>query len=87
MFYGKADVGNLLKGKDVNNFCSSYSENKEWDSPDLVSSEEFYNIAKRVFEADGREILDATLDGDCNVFEKVDYKHLFINRNSEAGSK
>jgi hypothetical protein len=36
-----------------------------------------YSKARLAFEADGRTILDATLDGACPVFEKVEYAKLF----------
>ncbi len=77
-FQGKPNEAKFLKGKDNNHFCSSYFSNKEWDNPDLANSEKSYQIANNVFESEGRQILDATLDGACNVFEKVDYKKVFF---------
>lgn len=47
-----------------------------WQLPDLERSEEAYRIAKEVYEADGREILDATFNGKLDVFPKIDYRSL-----------
>jgi len=76
-FQGEPNETRFLKGKDNNHFCSTYFANKEWDNPDLENSEKSYQIARKVFENDERNILDATLNGACNVFTKVDYKNVF----------
>lgn len=49
-----------------------------WQLPDLRRSELAYAQARRAYEADGRQILDATLDGACTAFEKANYKELFF---------
>ena len=51
----------------------------KWQLPDLLRSEIDFEIARKAFEQDGREIVDATIDGNCHVFEKVDYLSLFGN--------
>ena len=33
----------------------------------------FYTFARKEYEKAGRKIIDATLDGKCQVFEKADY--------------
>ena len=43
-----------------------------WQLPDLEASERSYRIAKAVFEADGRRIIDATVNGGPQVFTKAD---------------
>lgn len=59
--------------KDVNHFHPNYfPRGSKWETPDLVSSEYFYNVAKRVFEQNGRQIIDCTIDGKCEIFEKGD---------------
>ena len=45
--------------------------------PDLLRSEIDFQLARDAFERDGRQILDATIDGKCTIFEKVDYSSLF----------
>jgi len=41
-----------------------------WELPDLHRSELAYALARDAFAADGREIIDATVDGACSVFRK-----------------
>ncbi|MEA3544823.1 MAG: hypothetical protein U9R69_06330 [Thermodesulfobacteriota bacterium] len=63
-----------LQGGDPNHFDSSYfGFGVPWQLPDLEGSERAYKNSKRVFEADGRLVLDATVDGKLQVFEKIDY--------------
>jgi hypothetical protein len=45
--------------------------------PDLLRSEIEYRLAREAFEADGREIYDATIEGKCSIFKKVDYLSCF----------
>jgi hypothetical protein len=45
----------------------------KWQLPDLVRSELAYGLARRAFERDGRRVLDATVGGKCQIFEKVDF--------------
>jgi hypothetical protein len=66
-----------LSGPDPNHFSPDYFSGQSWDNPDLAQSEESYRQAKAVFEAEGRRILDATLNGACTVFQKVDYQSHF----------
>jgi len=47
-----------------------------WQLPDLDTSELSYELARNVFAADGREIVDATVDGKLDVFRKVSYESL-----------
>lgn len=68
-----------LDGPDPNHFSPAYFGNgQDWNNPDLVHSEESYRIARAEFEAVGRRILDATVGGACTIFEKADYKDLFL---------
>lgn len=79
-YEGRANESKFLKGDDPNHFCSTYFANQEWDNPDLIKSEESYRAAREVFELDGRRILDATLNGSCEIFEKIDYKEIFTKK-------
>ncbi|MBA7542987.1 hypothetical protein ES705_35312 [subsurface metagenome] len=49
----------------------------KWQLPDLLRSELAYAIARKAFEKDGRVIRDATVEGQLDVFEKVDFTSLF----------
>jgi hypothetical protein len=71
-FDGRPNESRVLAGPDTNHFDPGYfGHGQRWDNPDLARSEESFRIARDVFEADGRRILDATLDGACTVFPKI----------------
>lgn len=77
-YSGNPNEAKLLRGSDPNHFCSDYfGGGQMWDNPDLEHSEESFRIARQEFEKDGRRILDATVDGACTIFEKIDYKKYF----------
>lgn len=64
--------------EDKNHFHPDYfPKGMKWQLPDLYRSELAYAIARQNFEAQGRRVLDATVGGKCEVFEKVDYNQLF----------
>jgi hypothetical protein len=57
---------------DADHFHPDYfPKGVRWQLPDLLRSEQAYRLALRAFEADGRRVVDATLDGRCNVFPKL----------------
>lgn len=77
-YVGQPNEDRQLDGADPNHFCSEYfGGGQRWDNPDLKRSEESYRIARAEFEKDGRRILDATLGGACDIFEKIDYRNFF----------
>jgi FkbM family methyltransferase len=64
-----------LSGEDPNHFDPNYfGHGVPWQLPDLEGSERAYQRAKKVFEADGRRILDATVEGELQIFEKISYQ-------------
>ncbi|HWR66605.1 MAG TPA: hypothetical protein VN364_10835, partial [Bellilinea sp.] len=64
--------------EDANHFAPNYfPKGVKWQLPDLLRSELAYTLARKAFEQDGRRILDATVGGKCEVFEKVDFETLF----------
>jgi hypothetical protein len=64
--------------KDQSHFHSNYfPKGYKWQLPDLMRSEIEYQLAKDKFEENGREIIDATIDGKCQVFRKIPYQSLF----------
>ncbi len=76
-YEGEPNESKLMLKDDSNHFCSNYfGHGQSWDNPDLDHSEESYRIAKRVYEEDGRQIIDATVDGACNIFDKRDYSNV-----------
>lgn len=77
-YEGKPNEARVMQGADSNHFTDNYfGYGQKWDNPDLKKSEESYRIARQEFEADDREILDATVDGKCTIFKKVNYKKIF----------
>ena len=50
---------------------SYFPKGIKWQLPDLTRSEVAYARARAAFEADGRRIIDATIDGACTIFEKA----------------
>lgn len=77
-YNGKPNEESKMEGNDPNHFHKDYfADGVKWDNPDLFNSEESYRIANEVFQGDGRNIIDATLNGRCNVFQKRSYKDIF----------
>ncbi|MHC4365321.1 MAG: glycosyltransferase [Planctomycetota bacterium] len=69
----------VSEGVDENHFHPDYfGKGVRWNLPDLEKSEIAYRLAKQAFEADGRRIIDATVDGHLTVFPKADYKEIFF---------
>lgn len=77
-YQGKPNEENILHGPDPNHFSPDYfGGGQRWDNPDLQKSEESYRIACIEFEKAGRKIIDATVGGACQIFEKQDYRKIF----------
>jgi len=65
-------------GDDPNHFAPNYfGKGFKWQLPDLESSEKSFELAHQAFEKAGRQILDATIGGQLNIFPKVNYMDLF----------
>lgn len=63
---------------DPNHFHPNYfPRGSRWQYPDLKRSEHAYALARDAFSKAGGRVLDATLGGDCRVFEKVSYDRFF----------
>jgi hypothetical protein len=68
--------------EDPDHFHPGYfAKGTRWQLPDLRTSEYAYRMAKEAFEADGRVIFDATIDGALNIFPKITYQSLFSKSN------
>jgi glycosyltransferase involved in cell wall biosynthesis len=75
---GPANKEVISDRDDQNHFHPHYfGKGVRWNLPDLAKSEVAYNLAKQTFEADGRRIVDATVDGHLTIFPKADYKQVF----------
>lgn len=74
---GDANREVVSEGTDPNHFHPDYfGKGVRWQLPDLETSEIAYRLARQAFEADGREILDATVGGKLKVFPKVEYEEV-----------
>jgi len=75
---GKPNTTVVSQGDDPNHFDPKYfGKGFRWQLPDLDTSEIAYAAARRAYEQDGREVLDATIGGKLQVFKKVTYDSLF----------
>jgi hypothetical protein len=75
---GKANTTIVSQGDDPNHFDPRYfGKGFRWQLPDFEMSEIGYRLARRAYEAAGREVLDATIGGKLTIFKKVDYLSLF----------
>lgn len=77
-FQGGPNDASVLIGPDPNHFVESYFEGCVWNNPDLSQSEEAYRIARHTYEADGRAIIDCTIDGACTVFDKRSLEEVLL---------
>lgn len=66
-----------------NHFSPDYFKNQEWHLADLSQSEKYYRIARSTYENAGRTIIDATLNGRLQIFDKVHYTDVFLNLTQE----
>ena len=68
----------VSQGPDQDHFSPDYfGKGFRWQLPDLERSERAYRMARRAYEHDRREVLDATAGGNLMVFRKVDFETLF----------
>jgi len=78
---GKPNETVVSEGDDPDHFHPNYfGKGFRWQLPDLDTSEVGYRMAREAFEADGRQVLDATIGGKLSVFPKVDYFGLFSHQ-------
>ncbi len=84
---GEANKTVTSQGDDPNHFAPNYfGKGYKWQLPDLETSERAYGMARTAFEANGRQVLDATVGGKLSVFPKVNYASLF-NQNRTNGKE
>lgn len=75
---GKPNTTIISQGDDPNHFNAQYfGKGFRWQLPDLDTSEVGYWMAKQAYDDAGRKVLDATVGGKLQVFEKVGYEGLF----------
>jgi hypothetical protein len=76
------------EGADQNHFDPDYFADGElWGLPDLAGSERDYRRARVAFQKAGRQVLDATVGGKLDVFDKISLEQLrvLVRRVNDAG--
>jgi len=75
---GKPNTTVVSHGDDPNHFNPGYfGKGFRWQLPDLETSEIGYRLARDAFQADGRQVIDATVGGKLTIFPKISYTSLF----------
>lgn len=75
---GKPNTTIVSQGDDPNHFNPGYfGKGFRWQLPDLETSERGYALARKTYEAAGRQVVDATVGGNLRIFPRVDYESLF----------
>ena len=76
----KVDGAHILSmGDDPNHFHPDYfGKGKIWKDPKLDRVLANYQLAKLMYEADGRRIVNATPGGKLELFDRVPYDELFV---------
>jgi hypothetical protein len=69
-FDGKPNEKRIMTGDDPNHFDPTYFKGQEWNNPDLAKSGNYYGVAREVFEAAGRRIINLTEGSALDVFER-----------------
>lgn len=69
---GPANKTVISGEKDESHFDPNYfAGGVKWQLPDLFQSEVSYVMAKNIYEADGRSIINATHEGKLEIFERA----------------
>lgn len=75
---GKPNTTIVSQGDDKDHFHAGYfGKGFRWQLPDLDTSEQGYRLARRAYEAAGRQVIDATVGGKLTIFPKASYDELF----------
>lgn len=71
-FVTKGPANKTVDGgsKDESHFDPRYFSNVKWQLPDLFESEVSYTRAKNIYEAHGRKVVNCTVGGKLEVFER-----------------
>jgi hypothetical protein len=68
----------LSQSNDPNHFNPAYfGKGYRWHDPMVERMEQAFRRAREVYQGDGRKILNATVGGKLEVFDRVDYGSLF----------
>lgn len=88
--FAEKGVGNaavIAQGPDQNHFSPNYfGPGVVWQLPDYVVMEQGYAQMKKLFEQDGRKVVDATVGGKLQVFPKVSFEE-YLNASKYKNKK
>ncbi len=73
---GKPNELQTMHGEDVNHFDPNYFKGQKWQLADLDASEISYFMARLFYEKHGRRIIDSTIDGKLDIFEKIPFEEV-----------
>ncbi len=80
---GNPRVIATTQGSDPNHFDPNYfGHGSKWAWPALQMNDHSYRLARHAYESDGRRIIDCTVNGACEVFEKGEFATEATNRPS-----
>lgn len=68
---GSPNQEQILVGPDINHFHPDYFSGQKWHLADLEGNEVSYQMAKYFFRKDNRSILDATVNGKLQIFDRI----------------
>ena len=68
-YEGRPNEQRVMDGNDPNHFHPDYFKGKNWNNPDLARSEHAYKLARAIYEAHGRRIINLTPNTQENVLE------------------
>jgi hypothetical protein len=72
---GTANTTTVLQGADQNHFTPNYYEpGVVWQLPDYAAQIRGFRAAKKLFDENGRKVVDATVAGKLDIFPKVDFE-------------
>jgi hypothetical protein len=69
-YHGAQNQEMVMDGADPNHFHPDYFKGKHWNNPDLMRSEHAYKLARAMYEAHQRRIINLTPNTKEQVFEK-----------------
>ena len=76
---GRANTTVVSGDKDLSHFDPNYfAGGAKWQLPDILQSEVSYGLARDVFEAHGRCLVNATEGGELEIFERMSLRN-FVN--------
>ncbi len=68
-----------MEGDDENHFSKDYFKGQYWGIPDLDQSENLYQLSKEFFESKNVPIIDYTINGKLQIFDKRDISEIIKN--------